>query len=107
MAIGALRRHTIGVAAVVAGEGVHVLVIGEGDIAVSTARHPSALVTFYDGRKASSVLEKNDLLAVMKCISDSHSKVRRQDTSHHLAMTKILYIYHLNLRQFDVLESLC
>jgi hypothetical protein len=90
-----------------AGERVEVLVIGKGYVAVGTTRHPTTLVTFYYGRKASPVLEENDLLTIMQSLSYCHSKVRRQYSSHNLTMAEILYVYHVYLWQFDILVSLC
>ena len=64
LAVGALLRYGVGVAAVVAGEQVHRAVIGERHVAVLALRHPSAHLALNHRRKAAAVLEQQHLLLV-------------------------------------------
>ena len=47
-AAGTLFGHTSGVAAVMAGEQLTTFVVGQTDIAMRTAGHPSALFAFHE-----------------------------------------------------------
>ena len=64
LAVWALLRHGVGVAAVVAGEKVHRAVIGERHVAVLALGYPSAHLALNHRREAAAVLEQQHLLLV-------------------------------------------
>ena len=68
LAVRTFLRHAVGETAVVTCQHVHVLVEGEGDIAVFAFRHPSAGAAFHHRCKAAPVLEQYHLLPVIQCL---------------------------------------
>ena len=107
LAVGALLRHGVGVAAVVAGEQVHRTVIGERHVAVLALRHPSAHLALHHRREAAAVLEQQHLLLVAECRAHRLEQVGRERPAHHLAAVEVFGVYDAYLGHRHVLVSGC
>ena len=94
----ALRGHLIGIAAVVARQLVKTAMIGQRHVTVLTTGHPSALLALQHGGIATTVLEEDDLLAMLQGLTRLDEQKRRERTVHHLTMLQVLGIDNLYLR---------
>ena len=66
-----LRWHTVSVAAVVARQLIHILVIRQRHVAVDAMWHPAAFPAFYHWRETATILKQYDLLAILQRLPDS------------------------------------
>ena len=107
LAAGAYLRHTHRVATVVAGEVVHVLVVGKRNVAVGAFRHPAALPAFHHRGKAASVLEKDGLLAPSQRISYGGKQPWRERPCHHLPPVEVFDVHHLDCGKLQILVAAC
>ena len=105
-AIGTLRRHLIGIAAIMTRQLVQIAMKGERHVAVLAMRHPSTLLTLNHGRIAATVLEEDGLFAMFQGLAHLQQQQRREGAVHHLTVLQILDIHNLYLRQFDALIAL-
>ena len=72
------RGHGVGVAAIMAGQRVRILVQRQRHIAVFASRHPAAGVALHHRRKATAVLEEDDLLLIVERLSHGRQQLRRE-----------------------------
>ena len=64
-----LRWHTIGIAAIVTRQLIHLPMICQRYITMLARGHPSALMALYDRGKTASVLKQNSLFAMFQCLA--------------------------------------
>ena len=89
-------------AAIVAHEGLLTLVVGEGDVAVGAAWHPSALLALYEVGEASPVLEEDDLFASLEGLAHDLYEARRERAFHLPLALGLLDVYHFYCGQLHV-----
>ncbi len=98
-AVGALARHVVHRAAIVADELSHPPVIGKRNVALGTARRPPAGAAFEHGRVAAAVLEENGLPARSERTPHLLDKARGERRLHQLFPPQLLHVLHHYLRQ--------
>ena len=105
-AVGTLLGHAVRIAAVVAREGRHGLVVRQRHVAVGALWRPAALVALDDGREAAAVLEEYDLLAALEGFADGVFERRGEHAAHHLAAAQVFGVHDVDGGQLEVLVAL-
>ncbi len=72
-------------------------------IAVLTLWNPSTHLALYHRSKATPILKEDGLLPILQGLTNCSQELRRERTTHHLAMLQILDVYHMNFGQLNVL----
>ena len=103
--VWALAWHRVGVSAVVAGKGACRLVVCERHITVRALGTPTALMTLYNRREASAVVEYYGLLSFAQCIDNSFLECWREHTTHQFAASQVFGVDYLYVWQFYVFVS--